>query len=151
MCLAIPSKITQIKNNMATIDVDGVQRGQSALCGHHPYGQGGRAVGKKLFEQPYRLLRKLLKSSKVRTDLWALLRDLRRYAGPNPREGCFGNGVVREDLPALVLWVLERAMARRICSIRSPWCISNSTSAANRPCNAPNAGCRTHERCPSGA
>jgi len=35
------------------------------------------AVGKKLFEQPYGLLRKLLKSSKVRTDLRALLRDLR--------------------------------------------------------------------------
>lgn len=34
-------------------------------------------VGKKLFEQPYGLLRKLLKSSKVRTDLRALLRDLR--------------------------------------------------------------------------
>ncbi len=65
------------------------------------------AVGKKLFEQPYRLLRKLLKSSKVRTDLRALLRDLRRYAGPSPQAGHFGKGVVREDLPALVLWVLE--------------------------------------------
>jgi hydrogenase expression/formation protein HypC len=31
MCLAIPSKITQIKNNMATIDVDGVQREASLL------------------------------------------------------------------------------------------------------------------------
>ena len=39
------------------------------------------AVGKKLFEQPYALLRKLLKSSKVRTDLRALLRDLRRVIG----------------------------------------------------------------------
>ncbi|MCP4392539.1 MAG: hypothetical protein GY802_29885, partial [Gammaproteobacteria bacterium] len=65
------------------------------------------AVGKKLFEQPYRLLRKLLKSSKVRTDLRALLRDLRRYAGPNPQDGRFGKGAIREDLPALVLWVLE--------------------------------------------
>ena len=26
MCLAIPSKITKIENNIATIDVDGVQR-----------------------------------------------------------------------------------------------------------------------------
>ena len=31
MCLAIPSKITQIKNNMATIDVDGVKREASLL------------------------------------------------------------------------------------------------------------------------
>ena len=31
MCLAIPSKITEIKNNMATIDVEGVQREASLL------------------------------------------------------------------------------------------------------------------------
>jgi len=31
MCLAIPSKITQIENEMATIDVDGVQREASLL------------------------------------------------------------------------------------------------------------------------
>ena len=31
MCLAIPSKITRIENNMATIDVDGVQRQASLL------------------------------------------------------------------------------------------------------------------------
>ncbi len=31
MCLAIPSKITRIDNNMATIDVDGVQREASLL------------------------------------------------------------------------------------------------------------------------
>ena len=31
MCLAIPSKITRIENNMATIDVDGVQREASLL------------------------------------------------------------------------------------------------------------------------
>jgi hydrogenase expression/formation protein HypC len=31
MCLAIPSKITHIENNMATIDVDGVQRKASML------------------------------------------------------------------------------------------------------------------------
>ena len=32
-------------------------------------------MGKKLFEQPYGRLRRLLKSSKVRTDLRALLRS----------------------------------------------------------------------------
>ena len=31
MCLAIPSKIVKIKNNMATIDVDGVTREASLL------------------------------------------------------------------------------------------------------------------------
>jgi hydrogenase expression/formation protein HypC len=31
MCLAIPSKITKIENNMATIDVEGVQRKASLL------------------------------------------------------------------------------------------------------------------------
>ena len=31
MCLAIPSKITRIENNMATIDVDGVQRSASLM------------------------------------------------------------------------------------------------------------------------
>ena len=31
MCLAIPSKITRIENDMATIDVDGVQREASLL------------------------------------------------------------------------------------------------------------------------
>ncbi|MEJ2039561.1 MAG: HypC/HybG/HupF family hydrogenase formation chaperone [Desulfosarcinaceae bacterium] len=31
MCLAIPSKITRIKDQMATIDVDGVQREASLL------------------------------------------------------------------------------------------------------------------------
>ena len=31
MCLAIPSKITKIDNNMATIDIEGVQREASLL------------------------------------------------------------------------------------------------------------------------
>jgi hydrogenase expression/formation protein HypC len=31
MCLAIPSRITEIKKNMATIDVDGVKREASLL------------------------------------------------------------------------------------------------------------------------
>ena len=31
MCLAIPSRITRIENEMATIDVDGVQRQASLL------------------------------------------------------------------------------------------------------------------------
>jgi hypothetical protein len=65
------------------------------------------AVGKKLFEQPYGLLRRLLKSSRVRSDLRALLRDLRTYSTTSPHPGRLGMGVVREELLALVLWILE--------------------------------------------
>ena len=36
MCLAIPSKIVKIKNNVATIDVDGVQREASLLLVENP-------------------------------------------------------------------------------------------------------------------
>jgi hydrogenase expression/formation protein HypC len=31
MCLAVPSKIIEIKNNMATVDVDGVRRSASLM------------------------------------------------------------------------------------------------------------------------
>jgi len=41
------------------------------------------AVGKKLFEQPYGLLRRLLKSNRVRTDL----RDRRTYSTTTPTRG----------------------------------------------------------------
>ena len=36
MCLAIPSKIVKIENNMATIDVDGVKREASLLMVENP-------------------------------------------------------------------------------------------------------------------
>ncbi len=36
MCLAIPSKITRIENDMATIDVDGVRREASLLLLENP-------------------------------------------------------------------------------------------------------------------
>jgi hydrogenase expression/formation protein HypC len=36
MCLAIPSKIVRIENNVATIDVDGVQREASLLLVENP-------------------------------------------------------------------------------------------------------------------
>lgn len=36
MCLAIPSRITKIESNMATIDVDGVQREASLLLLEDP-------------------------------------------------------------------------------------------------------------------
>jgi hydrogenase expression/formation protein HypC len=36
MCLAIPSKITHIENEMATIDVDGVKRSASLMLLEEP-------------------------------------------------------------------------------------------------------------------
>lgn len=36
MCLAIPSKIVEIENNMATLDVDGVKRKASLLLLENP-------------------------------------------------------------------------------------------------------------------
>lgn len=36
MCLAIPSKIVEIKDNMATLDVDGVKRKASLLLLENP-------------------------------------------------------------------------------------------------------------------
>lgn len=73
------------------------------VCHYHFLG----ALGKKLFDNPYALLRRLLRTSNVRRDLRELLRELRRYQGCSPYRGRFGPGVVREDLLALVLWVLE--------------------------------------------
>ncbi len=65
------------------------------------------AVGKKLFEKPYRVLGNLLHRHKVKGDLRTLLQELRRYRKLSTFAGRFGPGPVREDLPALVLWCLE--------------------------------------------
>jgi len=73
------------------------------VCHRHFLG----AVGKKLFDRPYALLRNALRTSKVRTGLWALLGELRRCRGSEDQKGRFAPGPVREELPALVLWLLE--------------------------------------------
>ncbi|MCK4626792.1 MAG: hypothetical protein KAV00_15885 [Phycisphaerae bacterium] len=73
------------------------------VCHFHFLG----AVGKKLFEVHYSTLRELLKQSKVRSESWELLRELRRYRKSDSFKGRFGSGRVRDDLLALVLWVLE--------------------------------------------
>lgn len=65
------------------------------------------AVGKNLFDKRYLCLRGLVRCSRVRADLQALLRELRRYGASEPREGRFGPGRVREELLALVLWLLD--------------------------------------------
>jgi hypothetical protein len=73
------------------------------VCHYHFLG----AVGEKLFDPPYRLLRNLLRQSKVQRDLRVLLRELRHYRRSDAYGGRFGPGPVRQDLLALVLWVLE--------------------------------------------
>ena len=71
-------------------------------------GEGiGAAVGKKLLDQPYSLLRDALRRTGVRTELYALLRELRRHRQQDGGQRTFGSGAIREDLLALVLWLLE--------------------------------------------
>ena len=73
------------------------------ICHYHFLG----TIGKKLFDDPNSTLRELLKISKVRSEMWVLLRELRRYRKSDSFKGRFGSDRVREDLMALVLWVLE--------------------------------------------
>lgn len=61
------------------------------LCHYHFLA----AVGTNLFDEAYTLLRRLWRLSKIPTDLRSLLCRLRR------------DNQVREELPALVLWILE--------------------------------------------
>lgn len=65
------------------------------------------AVGKKLFEKPYRALGNLLRQHKLQGDLRILLRELRQYRKSSTFSGRFGPGPIHEDFPALVLWILE--------------------------------------------
>jgi len=73
------------------------------ICHYHFLG----AVGKKLFEKPYRVLGNLLRQHKVQGDLRTLLRELRQYRKSSTFSGRFGPGPIHEDLPALLLWILE--------------------------------------------
>jgi len=65
------------------------------------------AVGKNLIDKQYLSLRGLLRKSGLRSALCTLLRDLRQYGTLDSHEGRFGSGQVREELLALVLWILE--------------------------------------------
>ena len=73
------------------------------VCHYHFLG----AIGKKLFDDPYAVLRNLLRQSKVRTQLRDLLRELRQQVTAEVYEGKYGHGRLREDLLALLYWVLE--------------------------------------------
>lgn len=59
------------------------------VCHYHFLG----AIGKKLFDRPYALLRNLLKQSLIRTDLRQLLKEMKRHRGKGPdciRENLLG-------------------------------------------------------------
>lgn len=65
------------------------------------------AVGRCLFKRRYDKLRDLIRKTKCRADMRALLRDMRKYSSTDRIEDRFGRGTIRDDLKALVLWVLE--------------------------------------------
>lgn len=73
------------------------------VCHYHFLG----AIGKKLFDNSYSSLRKLLKRSKVRSGLRELLRELRKNHTADIYDGEYGYGRMRKAMPALILWVLE--------------------------------------------
>ena len=73
------------------------------ICHYHFLG----AVGGRIFDTPYALLRSLLRESRVRPDLRQLLKDMKRYRGKVLKKGRFGPGCIREDLLALAYWVVE--------------------------------------------
>jgi hypothetical protein len=81
-----------------------VERGvPDFVCHYHFLG----AVGEKLFDKPYAFLRNLLRQSQVRSDLRQLLKEMKRYRVKDQKKGRFGPGRIREDLLALVHWVVE--------------------------------------------
>jgi len=80
------------------------QRGVPDLACHYHF---LAAAGKKLLELPYSLLRDALLRTGVRSHLRAMLRELRRHRQKDGGQRTFGPGPIREDLLALVLWLLE--------------------------------------------
>lgn len=88
------------------------QRGiPDLICHYHFLG----AVGTKLFDEPYTLLRRVLQGTGLRTELHTLLRTLRRYCDADQDAQRFGSGTVRENLPALVRWILDGTATKDLC------------------------------------
>jgi hypothetical protein len=65
------------------------------------------ATGKSLFGHLYDRLRSMIRQSQCRSDLYVLLRNLRKYSASERTGGRFGEGTIRDELKALILWVLE--------------------------------------------
>ena len=73
------------------------------LCHYHFLA----AVGKKLLDRPHAALRAQIRLRGVRTDLRTVLRELREYRRVPMHNGPFGPGHVREELLALLHWMLN--------------------------------------------
>ena len=109
------------------------QRGiPDLLCHYHFLA----AVGHKLLDGQYSLLRTQISRSKVRTRWRELLRATRAAAA------------VRADLPALLLWMLE-ARAARTCLILSACPTWTSTGVASSSPQSGTAGCHDPAREPT--
>ena len=80
------------------------ERGVVDLACHYHFVS---AVGTKLFDFPYSKLRTIFRTSGIKKTLRTLHRELRHYIATSNHEGRFGVGEVRENLLALVLWILE--------------------------------------------
>lgn len=74
------------------------------VCHYHFLG----AIGERLFNSSYATLRKLLSQINVRSGLRQLLKEMKRHRGNDDlKNGSFGVGRIREDLLALVYWIIE--------------------------------------------
>ena len=116
------------------------------ICHYHFLG----AIGKKLFDTEYAVLRQLLRRSKVRSGLRELLRGLRKQCAGEVYQGKFGRaGCARRCRRcSFGYW---RARGARTRLIPSPCPICASTSVAAGSCNRPNGGCRRPAPRSSGA
>jgi hypothetical protein len=65
------------------------------------------AVGRSLFKTLYDKLREMIRQSGCRAEIRTLLRDLKTYSSFDRKKGRFGLGPIRDELKALVLWILE--------------------------------------------
>ena len=65
------------------------------------------AIGTKLMVRLHDQVRGIIRLTKVRADMRRLLRDLRPYEPRCEVDGRFGPGCLRQDLKALILWILE--------------------------------------------
>jgi len=65
------------------------------------------AVGRSLFKMFYDKLREMIRQSACRTEMRTLLHDLKTYSSFDRKKGRFGLGPIRDEIKALVLWILE--------------------------------------------
>ncbi|MCP3932324.1 MAG: hypothetical protein GY705_24900 [Bacteroidetes bacterium] len=94
------------------------------VCHYHFLG----AIGKKLFDADYSLLRKHLQRSKIRSGLRELLRDLSKNHTTDRYYGKFGHGRMRNALPALILRALEGEGSK---DLPFPFCLPHLNFSIN--------------------